>query len=85
MNLSGILVVAAPGRLDDVLAGLATLAGVEVHQIDAATGRIVVVQEAPSVDAETDGFTRIKSLPGVIDAALVYHRLDDPGASAADA
>ncbi|MEG0821181.1 MAG: chaperone NapD [Burkholderiaceae bacterium] len=77
MNLSGILVVAAPGRLDDVLAALQTLEGVEVHHTDAATGRVVVVQEASSIDAEADGFTRIKSLPGVIDAALVYHRLDD--------
>lgn len=77
MNLSGILVVAAPGRFDDVLAALRTLAGVEVHQTDVNTGRIVVVQEAPSIDAETDGFTRIKALPGVVDVALVYHRLDD--------
>ena len=85
MNLSGILVVAAPDRLDDVLAALRALEGVEVRHTDAATGRIVVVQEAIDVDAETDGFTRIKSLPGVIDVALVYHRLDDPAAPAAAA
>lgn len=85
MNLSGILVVAAPGRLAEVQTALVALPGVEVHHIDEASGRIVVVQEAPDVDAETAGFTRIKSLPGVIDAALVYHRLDDPAAPAAEA
>lgn len=80
MNLSGILVVAAPGQLAQVQTALAALPGVEVHHSDEATGRVVVVQEATDVDAETAGFTRIKSLPGVIDAALVYHRLDDPAA-----
>lgn len=76
MNYSGILVTVAPAASDDMAGTLASLPGVEVHQIDRASGRIVVVQEAASVDAETEGFTRIRSLPGVIDAALVYHRFE---------
>lgn len=76
MNYSGILVTVAPAASDAMAGTLAALPGVEVHQIDRASGRIVVVQEAASVDAETEGFTRIRSLPGVIDAALVYHRFE---------
>ncbi|MGE5665468.1 MAG: chaperone NapD [Betaproteobacteria bacterium] len=76
MNYSGILVTVAPAASDAMAGTLASLPGVEVHQIDRASGRIVVVQEAASVDAETEGFTRIRSLPGVIDAALVYHRFE---------
>lgn len=76
MNFSGIVVTVAPAACDAMAGTLAGLPGVEVHQIDRASGRIVVVQEAPSVDAETEGFTRIRTLPGVIDAALVYHRFE---------
>ena len=86
MNLSGILVVAAPGRLDDVVAGLPALPGVEVHHRDDAGSRVVVVQEATSIDDEVAGIRRIQSLPGVVSAEMVYHYFgDDPmlGAAAA--
>lgn len=76
MNYSGIVTTVSPAHCDAMAATLAALPGVEVHQIDRASGRIVLVQEAVSVDAETEGFTRIRSLPGVIDAALVYHRFE---------
>lgn len=79
MNLSGILVIAAPGRFDEALAALATLPGIEVHHADAATSRAVVVQEAPTVDAEVEGLRRIQALPPIASAELVYHYFaDDP-------
>jgi len=49
MNLSGILVTAVPARLAEVTAALDAMPGLEVRQSDAATGRIVVVQEAAEV------------------------------------
>lgn len=76
MNYSGIVVTVRPADCDTFAGALASLPGVEVHQVDRASGRIVVVQEAASIDAETEGFTRIRSMPGVIDAALVYHRFE---------
>ena len=76
MNLSGILVVARPANLAGICVGLAALPGVEVHQTDAATGRIVVVQEAESVGAEVEGLKRIKALPGVILAEMVFHHFE---------
>lgn len=77
MNLSGILVVARPERLSAVISELNALPGVEVHQVDEATGRIVVVQEAEGVDAEVEGLKRIQATPGVALATLVYHYFGD--------
>lgn len=83
MNLSGIYVVAKPEWLAGVVAELEALPGVEVHQVDEATGRIVVVQEAADVQAEADGFERIQKLPHVLLAQMVYHYFaDDPNIDA---
>jgi nitrate reductase NapD len=87
VNLSGIVVTAADGRLDEVVAGLRAQEGVEVRQTDPATGRAVVVQEAATVEDEVAGLARIKALPGIVAAEMVYHYFaEDPalaGASAA--
>ena len=75
--LSGLVVRTTPGRFDDVLAALRTLPGISVHHHDSATARIVVVQEAETLGAEIDGMRRMQTLPGVVDASLVYHVLGD--------
>lgn len=83
MNLSGILVVVRPERLSAVIPELDALPGVEVHQVDETTGRVVVVQEADGVQAEADGLERIQRLPHVVMAQLVYHYFaDDPAIDA---
>ena len=73
MNLSGILVVADAAHIDAVLAQLAALDGIEVDRYDRASGRFVVVQEAPDVGAEVAGFGRVRALPHVLSADLVCH------------
>ena len=85
MNLSGILVVSAPERLAEVKAALEAVPGVDVHHVDPATGRIVVVQEAPTVEDEVAGLQRLKALPGVVLAEMVYHYFEDDPALAAAA
>ncbi len=75
MNLSGILVMAKPEWQAQVVDALNALEGVEVHQVDETTGRIVAVQEAPDIHAEIEGVRRIKALPNVIMAEMVYHYL----------
>ena len=77
MNLSGILVVAQPEWQAQVVAGLQALEGVEVHQVEAETGRIVVVQEAEDINAEVAALRRIKALPHVMMAEMVYHYVAD--------
>lgn len=77
MNLSGILVVSDPESQGQVVASLNALEGVEVHQVDEETGRIIAVQEAPDIHAEIDGLKRIKAVPHVIMAEMVYHYIAD--------
>jgi len=77
MNLSGILVVAKPGLRDQAIQSLAALPGVEVHQVDEATGRIVVVQEAENIRSEMEGLRQIKAVPQVMMAEMVYHYIAD--------
>jgi nitrate reductase NapAB chaperone NapD len=79
--LSGLVVRTTPERFDDVLAALRTLPGVSVHHHDPATARIVVVQEAATLNAEMDGMRRMQTLPGVVDTSLVYHVLADAAAT----
>lgn len=73
MNLSGIVVTTEPGRTTEVAERLRQLPGVEVHQIDAASHRLVLVQEAPDVGAEVASFSLIRQTAGVVDAGLVTH------------
>jgi len=77
VNLSGILVLATPEWRGQVVESLNALEGVEVHQVDEATGRIVAVQEAADIHAEIEGVKRIKALPHVIMAEMVYHYIAD--------
>ena len=77
MNLSGIAVSVRPQSFDETVTRLEDLSGVEVHYQDSASARVVVVQEADSIDAEVEGLKRIKSIPGVVVAELVYHYFAD--------
>lgn len=73
MNLSGILVIVPTATIDEGIARLQALPGVEVYHHDPESGRIVIVQEAKTIDDEVKGLKRIKSLPQVILAEMVYH------------
>lgn len=84
MNLSGIVVFVPPARLAECVVVLNALEGVEVHHTQPESGRIIVVQEAPSVHDEIDGLKRIKALPDVIAAELVYHYFADDSTPARD-
>ena len=77
MNISGILVVVPPDRVDSMVEQLNGLAGIDVHHIDAATGRIVITQEAASIRDEINGLKRIRALPGVILAEMSYHNFEE--------
>ena len=77
MNISGILVVGAPERLDSTVATLNTLDGVDVHHIDQPTGRIIITQEAESIHDEIDGLKRIRALPGIALAEMSYHSFEE--------
>ena len=73
MNLSGILVVTTPSEIDALIDALNALPNVEVHNIDRETSRLIAVQEAESVHDEVAGLKKIKALPGIVLADMVYH------------
>ena len=73
MNISAILVVAQPGKLDPTLAELQRLPNLEVHHIDNETNRLILTQEAETINEEIDGLKAIKKVPGVVMAEMVQH------------
>jgi len=73
MNLSSILVVAPAENLETTIESLNKLAGVEVHVCEEQSGRIIATQEADSISAEVDGLKRIKALPDILFAEMVFH------------
>lgn len=77
MNLSGILVIVAKEHFLSSIDVLNALPGVEVHHTETATGRIILVQEAANVGAEVAGLKRIKSLPHISLAEMVYHYIEE--------
>jgi len=80
MNLSAILVITAAAEVEACMAMLASLAGIIVHHSDPVTGKIMLTQEAESIDAEIEGLKRIKSLSGVAMAEMVYHYFEEDDA-----
>jgi periplasmic nitrate reductase NapD len=77
MNISGIMVTALPEHVAEVAQSLSALQGLQVFQTDAASGKLVVVQEAASVGEEVEGFKRIRAVPHVIAADLVQHYFEE--------
>ena len=77
MNISGILVIVSPERVDAMVDQLKRLDGIDVHHAEAATGRIVITQEAETIQDEIDGLKRIRALPGIILAEMSYHNFED--------
>jgi len=77
MNLSSILVVTAPLHLDSCITQLNSLPGISVHFSDIESARIIIIQEAESINAEVDGLKCIKALPQVLFAEMVYHYFEN--------
>jgi nitrate reductase NapD len=77
MNISGILVIVSPQRVDSMVDQLNGMDGIDVHHIEAATGRIVITQEAEHISDEVDGLKRIRALPGIILAEMSYHNFEE--------
>ena len=76
MNYSAILVGARPGRLASVIEALQGIPGVEAHQRDEASSRVICSIEAQETDDEVRLFRTVSELDGVLDASLLEHRTD---------
>jgi len=76
MNITSAVVHSAPHSRDVVRAGLAALAGVQIHT-ETDDGRfIITVEDVPGVSA-ADTVMRVHQLEGVRFAAMVYQYCDD--------
>ena len=77
MNISAILVVVAPGQLDPTLARLESMPNLEVHHVDEPSSRLILTQEAETIDAEIQGLKALKKTPGIVMAEMVQHYFGD--------
>ncbi len=76
MNINGLLVHANPKRISDVAERLATLDGVEVHEMT-DDGRFVVTVEDVGGNDPGDAVLEIHRMDGVLSAALVFHHKEE--------
>lgn len=67
-----------PQHLGTLRPVLAALPGASIEAEDAATGKVVMVMEAPDERVITSTLSRIQVLPGVAHAALVYQHILTP-------
>ena len=77
MNYSTILVSARPGELDLAIAAVSRLPGIETHQQDAGTARLVCTIEASDTDEAVRRFQTVAALDCVRDVSLIEHRPDE--------
>ncbi|PSS58685.1 chaperone NapD [Pseudomonas sp. BBP2017] len=76
-HIASLVVLARPELFDAVKANLRLFDGLELHQ-ESSTGKLVVVLEAVDENQILQRIDQINNLPGVLNAALIYHELLDP-------
>lgn len=74
LHISSLLVHVRPELLAAVKANLRQLEGLELHQ-ESPQGKLVVVLETEHERHILARIEQINALPGVLNAALVYHEL----------
>ena len=77
VRISGIVVSVERDYFDDVVGALEQLPGIDVHERDVASCRIVVTQDVETDADHERGLGRIQQLPHVRYAQLVYHYFED--------
>jgi nitrate reductase NapD len=74
-EVASILVQTRPDRLDAAARTIADMPGAQIYGRD-AKGKLVVVVEAAQVGGIGETLNAISLLPGVLNAALVFHGTD---------
>ena len=75
MNISSAIIHARPGDVALVEAGLAALAGVELHAVS-PEGKMIVTIETGDEGSNAATYQLIGQLDGVMSAAMVYHQTE---------
>jgi nitrate reductase NapD len=76
LHIASLVVHARPALFEAVKANLRLLTGVELHQ-ESPAGKLVVVLETDHESQILQRIDQINRLPGVLNAALVYHEILD--------
>ncbi len=77
MSVSGIYVLIDPDCWDSATTTLGQMTGIDLHQRDAGSGRLVLTQEAESTGAQIAGLEQIQQVRGVRLAGPVYHYVEE--------
>lgn len=77
LHIASLLVHCRPELLEAVKRNLVLMPGTELHQENAA-GKLVVVLEAEHESRILEAIGHIQQIPGVLNAALIYHELLSP-------
>ena len=76
MNISGVLVHAAPAKFEQVKRQLLALPDVEIP-LDNPDGRIVVIIDEKSDIPSGESLMKIQNIDGVLSASLVYQHIEE--------
>lgn len=76
MNISSIIVIPHPERIEAVRTHLATLEGIEVAAVSPA-GQIIVTLETEGDRETIQMFESISLMDGVLSASMAYHQKED--------
>jgi nitrate reductase NapD len=76
MNISSVIVIPGPERVNAVVDALAAWAGVEVAAVS-PEGKIVVALETESDRETVELYQQIVLMDGVMSASMVYHQQEN--------
>ena len=76
MNISGILVHAAPAKFEKVKESLLALPDIEIP-VDNQDGRLVVIIDEPGDQPSGESLMKIQNIDGVLSANLVYQHIEE--------
>lgn len=76
MNISSVIVIPHPERVEGVVAALKTLDGVEVAAVS-PEGKIIATIETGGDREMVQTYESISLLDGVLSASMAYHQKED--------
>lgn len=74
-HITSFVVRCLPEKLEDVMATVGAMPGVEIHGND-PRGRFVALLELESENALVDTITKIELTRGVVNTSMVYHHAE---------
>lgn len=76
MNISSVIVIPHPERVEAVVAGLKALSGVEVAAVS-PEGKIIITIETEGDRETVQMYESISLMDGVMSASMVYHQKEN--------